>query len=215
MKTKTCTCCGEVKLVDRFHRKLASGDGRSHKCTDCVKAYRAIYNKTHREKQAAYDARYRKEHLEERAAYIAEYRKDPKHLAVESLGRKAYWARFPERYEANRAMYNAVRRGQIIRPGVCSACGRHCKPHGHHEDYNKPMEVIWLCACCHRATRKILRAELETPTPCTWTLDEDEGSWNGTCGCKWHFDDGGPSENRMRYCPDCGHPLRAEEAPDD
>jgi len=44
-------------------------------------------------------------------------------------------------------------------------------------------------------------------TPCRWTYDEDECSWDGSCGAKWYLDDGGPVENKMRFCPDCGHPL--------
>ena len=43
----------------------------------------------------------------------------------------------------------AIRSGRIVRPCTCSDCGKKCKPHGHHEDYTKPMEVEFLCAVCH------------------------------------------------------------------
>jgi len=28
-------------------------------------------------------------------------------------------------------------------------CGLKCKTEGHHEDYSKEFEVIWLCRRCH------------------------------------------------------------------
>jgi len=43
----------------------------------------------------------------------------------------------------------AIRKGLLIRPSKCSECGCHCKPHGHHPDYSRPLEVIWVCQICH------------------------------------------------------------------
>lgn len=39
--------------------------------------------------------------------------------------------------------------GKIIRPEMCSVCKQKGKIEGHHEDYSKPLEVIWLCRTCH------------------------------------------------------------------
>ncbi len=47
------------------------------------------------------------------------------------------------------AVFYAVRTGNLIRPDMCSECSRKCKPEGHHDDYSKPLEVIWLCTECH------------------------------------------------------------------
>jgi hypothetical protein len=43
----------------------------------------------------------------------------------------------------------AVKFKHIIRPEKCEKCLKICKPHGHHEDYNKPLDVLWLCNICH------------------------------------------------------------------
>lgn len=53
------------------------------------------------------------------------------------------------RYKANNLLSNSIRLRTIIRPSVCSRCGIICKPDGHHEDYNKPLDVVWLCKPCH------------------------------------------------------------------
>ena len=57
----------------------------------------------------------------------------------------------PDRVSARKAVDHAVKTGALIRPGSCSACGRQCKPHGHHDDYTRKLDVQWLCAHCHKA----------------------------------------------------------------
>jgi len=43
----------------------------------------------------------------------------------------------------------AVEVGEMVRPTVCPACGLEKFVEGHHEDYSKPLEVIWMCSKCH------------------------------------------------------------------
>lgn len=57
-----------------------------------------------------------------------------------------------------RLVRDALKRGDIQRPNQCSKCGidpgqardGRSKIHGHHHDYDKPLDVEWLCAKCHR-----------------------------------------------------------------
>ena len=41
---------------------------------------------------------------------------------------------------------------------------------------------------------------------CVWTEDDD-GAWDTTCGERFEFVEGGPSDNRMTWCCYCGKPL--------
>jgi len=50
---------------------------------------------------------------------------------------------------ARNVLYNAIRTGKIVRPTQCSKCLKFCKPHGHHPNHLKPLEVVWLCPSCH------------------------------------------------------------------
>lgn len=63
----------------------------------------------------------------------------------------AHWRRAdPERERFRSAFARAVRRGDLVRPESCSRCHEKRDPiHGHHPDYTKPLEVIWLCETCH------------------------------------------------------------------
>ena len=51
-------------------------------------------------------------------------------------------------------LHYALRAGKIIKPGLCSICGNTENIQGHHEDYNKPFEVIWVCQKCHAGLDK-------------------------------------------------------------
>lgn len=45
---------------------------------------------------------------------------------------------------ARKAVADAIRRGDLVRPSSCERCGVDCKP-----DYSKRLEVEWLCKPCH------------------------------------------------------------------
>lgn len=50
---------------------------------------------------------------------------------------------------ARQKLIKAVYSGKIKRPKSCDYCGDRCTPHGHHENYTRPLDVVWLCADCH------------------------------------------------------------------
>ncbi len=60
---------------------------------------------------------------------------------------RASIARYPEKDKARRQLIKAVKRGDIIR-GECKVCSKP-NAHAHHEDYSKPLDVIWLCRQHH------------------------------------------------------------------
>lgn len=58
----------------------------------------------------------------------------------------------PAKRRAHREVENAKRRGDLVVPDVCEGCGREARLDGHHDDYERPLDVRWLCRRCHRAT---------------------------------------------------------------
>ena len=60
----------------------------------------------------------------------------------------------PKAKWAHRALASALRAGLIER-GPCEVCGvvhgiEGAVIHGHHDDYDRPMSVRWLCVLHHR-----------------------------------------------------------------
>lgn len=62
---------------------------------------------------------------------------------------KKYKQKYPEREKAKKLVRTAVLKGKLIKPDKCSKCGNKGKVEAHHENYSKPLEVVWLCKKCH------------------------------------------------------------------
>ena len=77
-----------------------------------------------------------------------------KHRGNRKLQSARYKSKYKLKDKAHRAVYCAIKIGKLIQPKICSKCHRRCKPHAHHNDYNKPLKVKWLCWKCHNLRHK-------------------------------------------------------------
>jgi hypothetical protein len=69
------------------------------------------------------------------------------------LSRQAAWqAANPKARWAHIALASALRRGLLQRQ-PCVVCGAE-KVDGHHPDYDRPMDVVWLCRRHHHAVHR-------------------------------------------------------------
>ena len=55
--------------------------------------------------------------------------------------------RHPQAVAAHKLVRRAIQHGELQREQCC-ICGR-AKSHAHHEDYSKPLDVVWLCLVHH------------------------------------------------------------------
>jgi len=75
-----------------------------------------------------------------------------------TASRQHHWReRNPKAVWAHKALASALRRGLIAR-GPCEICGS-AEVDGHHDDYDRPMAVRWLCRRHHRAEHRRLKCE--------------------------------------------------------
>lgn len=127
---KTCFKCGEVKPLDDFYKHRRMGDGHLNKCKECTK-------KDANERRA--------DNLET----IREYDRNRGNRQGYAYT-KAYRAENPKKYKAHSAVNNAVKLGKIEKT-PCFVCGVEITE-AHHVDYDSPLDVVWLCPCCHKQT---------------------------------------------------------------
>lgn len=55
----------------------------------------------------------------------------------------------PEKVLARTILNGAVKSGKLEKPEKCPKCGSEGRIEGHHPDYEKPLEVGWVCPLCH------------------------------------------------------------------
>ena len=63
---------------------------------------------------------------------------------------KRRWrARYPEKDRCHELVRAAVRRGDLVRPTRCQSCGARGRTQAHHQSYQAPLDVQFLCDDCH------------------------------------------------------------------
>jgi protein-arginine kinase activator protein McsA len=134
---KQCINCRQSKVIDDFYRNPNTGDGYNTVCKECNKEYQRQLQRHSPEVRAA------------RKKYFARFNSTPEGKEKIALRRKSYRAKYPDKYRATNAVNNALRDGKIERPDACQLCGNDAHLHAHHHDYDKPLEIVWVCARCH------------------------------------------------------------------
>lgn len=61
--------------------------------------------------------------------------------------KRRYRKRHPHKARAHMLVRDAIKRGDIVRE-PCRECGND-NSHAHHEDYDHPLDVVWLCKKHH------------------------------------------------------------------
>lgn len=130
---KRCFKCGESKQLSEFYKHSQMADGHVNKCKTCNKAD-VIANRL------------------AKLEYYREYdRGRGNRQSLEDLQR--YRAENPKKYAAHSAVGYAVKSGKLI-PKNCEVCNS-VETHAHHCDYDKPLDVMWLCAAHHKEWHSI------------------------------------------------------------
>lgn len=130
--SKKCSCCGEEKPISEFNRFKRSSDGFQAWCKKCKR----LADRQRRPQQREW-AQQRSETDEWRS-----YR---------SGVQRRYRRRHPKTMEAHLLVKRAIRSGVLVRPESCNRCGTGGRIEASHDDYDKPLEVEWLCRACHAA----------------------------------------------------------------
>lgn len=150
-----CFKCGEVKSLSLFYKHPKMADGHVNKCKECNKSDVAEHRNLNLCKVREYDRGRRKKCSvdSERWKELCDKEKERQlhnfaELRLKQRTRlKRYREENPKKYAAHSKVGAAVKGGKL-KVGVCAVCGSH-KALGHHNDYDKPLEVTWLCSEHH------------------------------------------------------------------
>lgn len=128
---KICTGCGLEKEISCFYKKKQRGkDSFCAKCKDCERiAYREkrLRNpETFKQKDKRFYENNREKVISKRMRWYHENK---------------------HKVSAHEKVKRALLNGELVKK-VCSVCGDK-KSLAHHEDYTKPLSVIWLCSKHH------------------------------------------------------------------
>lgn len=129
---KICIRCTINKELEDFYLHKRMADGHLNVCKECVK--KMVRNRSRSERGRELDRK--RNQTKKRKAKLIEYQRKRR-------------AKLQKEYKARGVVSTAIRKGTLIK-GICEICGE-VKVEAHHEDYNKPLEVKWLCGTHHRA----------------------------------------------------------------
>lgn len=145
-----CNHCTQDKPAEGFYRSSPS------KCKECIKAAVKKHRQENLERVRAYDRM--RGSMPHRVAARAEYAKTQAYAQSHSAAAARWAAKHPERRKANIIVGNAVRSGKLIPWPVCAVPECCDKPQGHHPDYSRPLDVVWLCPAHHEEAHAIAEA---------------------------------------------------------
>jgi len=135
---KTCTKCLTEKSLDKFSKDRSKKDGFQTHCKSCKNMIRKEWRHgIGKEKQLAHSR---------------SYRSIPEIKEKISLRIRAYSKANRKIRNAQQQAYRAVQKG-LINKTECIVCGGESE--AHHPDYDRPLDVVWLCHHHHKEAHTI------------------------------------------------------------
>ena len=131
---KTCKQCLKEKPKSEFYKEDRSADGVCSKCKECTCANVRKYRLNNLDTVRAYDL----------------LRANTDKRKKNSFAQTKKWrSEDSRRMQCQNDVARAVKNGLLLSQ-PCAICGSQ-KAVAHHEDYDKPLDVVWYCQAHHKA----------------------------------------------------------------
>lgn len=151
---KQCRDCLEEKPLGSFHMHPQMRDGHLNKCKDCVRKRVKKYTKE-KEKDPQWLAKERKRQREKTSAkrYLRISKTPTKEDRYKATSK--YRKSHPLKHAAHMAVQVAIKSQKLFKQ-PCQVCGNP-NSEAHHDNYEEPLNVLWLCSKHHAARHVQLR----------------------------------------------------------
>lgn len=148
---KTCLKCNTKKELSEFYTCHTMINGYLNKCKECIK----FDVRSNRAKNIAHYRKFDKDRSMKphRVAARREYIQTEAGKAARRKAVVNHREKYPNEYKAKILFGNSLRSGKIIKIANCQQCGNESQE-AHHDDYNHPLDVRWLCIPCHKEWHK-------------------------------------------------------------
>lgn len=161
---KKCTKCGVYQDLNNFSPHKRAADGHRSACKKCNCEYVKQYYREHREERRAYN--YARNRLPEVRKKRAEWKKTERVRAYDreyqrQRAQKDYVKRSKALWRLNNPeKKKAESQAQWVHKETqpCVWCGHNDRTVRHHPDYNRPLDIMWLCYPCHALWHKKYKA---------------------------------------------------------
>lgn len=145
-----CKTCLHDLPLDSFKRRSDANCYRGS-CKSCISVNKKNKHLDNPLKKKSSQRRSYLKNRDSRIAKVKEYNKTEKGKSVSGKSTKAWYQRNKIKAKAHRMFHKALKDGIVNRQVTCSMCPSTGKIEAHHDDYSKPLDVIFLCRPCHRS----------------------------------------------------------------
>lgn len=152
---KRCIRCKELKGLSEFYEHPQMADGLLAKCKGCCKKAASERRQAKIEEVRQYDRD--RANLPHRVAQRYAYDRTKNGRKAHKKANQLWSAENPRKRAAQILFRNRSRYDKSLAPLPCERCG--AKAHAHHEDYDKPLEVVWLCPIHHKQRHREMKKE--------------------------------------------------------
>lgn len=149
---KKCKKCNKNLAVSSYYKHRQMANGILNICKTCTKKRVSKHRRKNIERIRAYD---RSRGNRQDASYRKYYYQ--KNKEISKMSKLKYIIENPEKRSAHNIVTKYILNGSIKKPTNCSTKGCSKKKiQAHHDDYSKPLDIMWLCTSCHGLRHRFL-----------------------------------------------------------